>query len=73
MPNTVPMNPVRSKKNGSLRTPAKTFAPSLAAVPVPPVEPEPIDAGLERPGVRARVAGHGVRLVPAAPLTKRKT
>src|SRR5215211_7469922 len=42
-PKTVPTKPVRSKKKGSLRTPAKTFAPSFAVpIPEPPVHPEPI-------------------------------
>src|SRR4029079_17724456 len=42
-PRTVPRKPVRSKKNGSLRTPAKTFAPPLAVpMPDPLVQPDPI-------------------------------
>ena len=41
-PLTEPRNPVRSKKNGSDRTPAKTFVPSLAVpIPEPPVDPDP--------------------------------
>ncbi len=40
--NRVPTKPVRSKKNGSERTPAKTLpSPASAAVPLPAVEPEP--------------------------------
>ena len=40
--NSVPTKPVRSKKNGSDRTPAKTLPSPLSVdMPLPAVEPEP--------------------------------
>jgi len=61
----VPTNPVRSKKKGSDRTPAKIRpSPLRAAVPLPAVDPEPRDAAdVERHRVGAGIAGHRVVLV----------